>query len=106
MMARARDYLAAHRWCESIDAEYFGFGVGGVVAVCLFRVTLTGGDREWLWVVEGDVPSAYLVTDRAPTPSTALEVYVELDSRIRSLKDSIIPAAIEHERDKRDGHGQ
>ena len=33
---------------------------------------------EWLWVVVGDVPPAYLVTDDAATPAKALGIYIDL----------------------------
>jgi hypothetical protein len=48
-----------------------------VVAVFLFRIVpKQEGVDEWLWVVVGDLPSAYLVTDDNPTPASALEAYV------------------------------
>ena len=39
------------------------------------------GVDEWLWVVFGDVPPAYLVTDACKTPSQTLELYIEHVSR-------------------------
>lgn len=78
MHKRARAYSAAHDWCAEIRREYFIFGVGGVVAAFLFLVHLRSGGQELLWVVEGDLPSAYFVTDRAKTASAALRVYSEL----------------------------
>jgi hypothetical protein len=60
--------------------RHLGYGVGGVVGVFLFRFARPIGEAgdQLLWVVEGDVPSAYLVTDGAPTPKAALERYCEL----------------------------
>jgi hypothetical protein len=78
MHQRAREFLTSHPWCAAIGEELAGGGVGGVVSVSLFRTTLASGDEEWLWVVEGDLPSAYLVTDAARTPAEALERYAEL----------------------------
>ena len=74
----ALGYLLAHDWCEEILESRFGLGVGGVVAVflCLTRVEDSG--LEWIWVIEGDLPSAYLVSDDAPTPAQALRAYVGL----------------------------
>jgi len=77
MLARARTYLLSHDWCESVSEAYLGFGVGGVVAVFLFRTKLKTGAEELLWVVEGDLPSAYLVSDRATTAAAALEIYAD-----------------------------
>ena len=52
--------------------------MGGVVAVFLFRIDPAPPAEEWLWVVTGDLPSAYLVTDEAQTPAAALEGYCAL----------------------------
>jgi hypothetical protein len=74
----ARNYLASFRWCGGIDEEFFGLGIGGIVGVFLFRIRPVGAIDEWFWVIAGDLPSAYLVTDRASSPTQALEVYCEL----------------------------
>lgn len=77
MLQQAERYLLPHRWCQRVVERHFGLGVGGVVAVFLFRIGGASAD-EWLWVVVGDLPSAYLVTDAARTPVAALEVYCSL----------------------------
>jgi hypothetical protein len=81
MLGEAKEYLAAFDWCESIEESYFGLGVGGIVAVFLFKIRPRHeGVDELLWVVVGDLPKAYLVTDDSPSPRLALETYVELMS--------------------------
>lgn len=76
--AEASSFLRAFEWCSDIKEAFFGRGIGGVVAVFLFRIEPLGSVDEWLWVVTGDLPSAYLVADDAPTPVVALELYCEL----------------------------
>ena len=79
MLLRAEAYLKSFQWCPAVVERFFGCGVGGVVAVFLFRVsTRIDGTDDLLWVVEGDLPSAYLVTDDAPDPASALSTYVGL----------------------------
>jgi hypothetical protein len=84
-----------------------GDGCGGIVAVFLFRIESSQADvDEWLWVVFGDLPPAYLVTDSCKTPSQALEGYMEemskwvrLAKEGRSSKDVIpvhVPATPEN----------
>jgi hypothetical protein len=77
-LVEARKYLRSFKWVRAIGEEYFGLGVGGVVAVFLFRVDGDEGVDEWLWVVGGDLPSAYLVPDQATTPVEAVRVYCAL----------------------------
>lgn len=74
--SEARSFLLSHDWCRAISSAYFGMGVGGIFSVFLFQVE--GECDDWLWVVEGDLPSAYFVIDEAPNPTSALAVYVKL----------------------------
>ena len=77
MLEEARQFLNSFSWCEEIREEYFGLGIGGIVAVFLFRIQPTRTDvDEWLWVIVGDLPPAYLVTDANPNPPCALAGYV------------------------------
>lgn len=80
MHEEAESYLGGFKWCRGIEEAYYGLGIGGVVAVFLFRIEGPPEVDEWLWVVVGDLPTAYLVTDEAPTPVAALKVYCSLMS--------------------------
>src|ERR1700744_3007061 len=65
----ANAYLRSRSWCKEILDCYFGDGYGGIPAVFFFRIVPAWPDiDEWLWVVTGDIPSAYLVIDRCKTP--------------------------------------
>jgi hypothetical protein len=73
----AETYIQSFSWCKAIREFYFGNGYGGIVAIFLFRIEPTRPDvAEWLWVVVGDLPPAYLVIDECKTPSRALEAYI------------------------------
>ena len=77
LLKEAKAYLSSFDWCGSIAEVYFALGIGGVVAVFLFRIVPKRKRvDEWLWVVVGDLPPAYLVTDENPTPASALEAYI------------------------------
>jgi hypothetical protein len=71
-------FLQSFDWCLGVRETYVGFALGGVVAILLLRIEPDSPEvDEWLWVVVGDLPPAYLVTDDAPTPADALEGYLE-----------------------------
>jgi hypothetical protein len=71
-------FLGKFKWCTKVVRRFFGLGVGGVVAVFLFEIVPSSPDVDrLLWVVAGDIPPAYLMTDDAPTPQQALGAYVE-----------------------------
>jgi hypothetical protein len=76
MWKEAEQYLSSFTWCDSIQHGYFGGGVGGVVAVFLVQIVPVRNADEWVWVVVGDVPFAYLVVDENPTPRDALDGYI------------------------------
>ena len=74
----AEQYLRSFRWCLSVRDARFGDGIGGIVGVFLFRADVANVGDEWLWVVAGDLPSAYLVVDELPTAVEALDRYCGL----------------------------
>lgn len=79
LLREAESYLSSFKWCGSLREEYFGLGVGAVVGVFLFRIeNLVAPEDEWLWVVVGDIPPAYLVVDDNTNPLLALVTYIEL----------------------------
>lgn len=78
MLAEAKSFIKKFKWSGTILEKYFGLGIPGVVAVFLFHVDPITDHDDWLWVIVGDLPSAYLVTDRASDPVSALKVYCEL----------------------------
>ncbi len=107
MASGAADFLECFPWCRKIRSSYFGDGFGGIVGVFLFYIEPSRqGVDEWLWVVFGDVPPAFLVIDHAKTPSQALQTYigevarwVELAKKGRSSKEVIpvyLPATPEN----------
>jgi len=110
MAAGAENYIRCFPWCKAVREAYYGDGYGGIVGVFLFRIEPSKPDvDEWLWVIFGDVPPAYLVTDSCKTPSQAVEGYiteimkwVELAKEGRTSKEIIpvyVPATPENAAD-------
>lgn len=78
MASKAQLYISKFSWCVSVRGVYFGDRYGKIVAVFLIRIEPSRPSvHEWLWVIVGDLPSAYLVTDECKTPSQAIERYIE-----------------------------
>lgn len=73
LAVEAESFLLSHAWCKGITAGYLAFAVAGVIGVFLFEIVPYRPDvDDTLWVVAGDLPSAYLVTDDAETWQEAL----------------------------------
>jgi hypothetical protein len=77
-LREAAEFLTSFPWCHGIAESYFGLGIGGVLAVFLFRIDAPPPVNEWLWTIVGDIPPCYLVAEAASTPLAALETYCEL----------------------------
>jgi len=71
-------FLLSHAWCRSVKRSYLGMGYEGILGVFLFEIIPSQeGVDEFLWVITGDIPPAYLVCDDSPTAADALQAYVE-----------------------------
>jgi hypothetical protein len=78
MADEATRYVRSFSWCAQLHEQYFADGCGGVVALFLFRVTIRKVKApEWIWVIVGDIPSAYMEFDAAHSPHAALLRYIE-----------------------------
>lgn len=76
-LLEARSFLRFFKWCKEIREEYVGIFIDGVVGVFLFRITPSRADvDEWIWVIVGDIPPAYLTCESCPNPATALDGYI------------------------------
>lgn len=76
MYQEAREFLEFYDWCLEIQESYVGLLYPGIVAVFLFKIVPEKDVDEWIWVIVGDLPSAYLTTDVCPNPATALDGYI------------------------------
>ena len=79
MCSDAQQYISSFAWAQDVKNIYFGFGIGGVIAIFLaeFSEKISPLDDR-LWVIVGDTPNAYIVLDNAPSPRAALTVYCDL----------------------------
>lgn len=77
MLKDAEYYLCSFSWCTKIIKSYMGFGYPGIVAVSLFKIIPSSKDvDDWIWVINGDLPSAYMTTESNPNPAYALAGYI------------------------------
>jgi hypothetical protein len=98
MLGEAKDFVSNFKWCGGVHDSYMGIGVGGVVAVFLLHINPVQPDvDDWVWVIVGDLPAAYITIDNARNAACALNAYIaEMRvwvSAVRSgqLTEDIIP---------------
>ncbi len=74
----AEQFISRFSWCKRIVRCYFGDGVANLVGVFFFEIEPSSDAIDkFLWVIVGDLPPAYLVTDDAPGAYDALEGYIQ-----------------------------
>jgi hypothetical protein len=79
MAAEARDYIEDFEWSPRITSIHLAFGLGGVVAAFLFQFDEVIEDSDdALWVVVGDLPSAYVIVEPGDDGISALSRYCEM----------------------------
>jgi hypothetical protein len=90
LAVEALDYIQGFGWCPPLRQVLLAYGIGGVIGLFLVRFTEpAGGVDDELWVVSGEVPPAYFVTDEAPTPAEALSTYCDLmDTWVEAVLDN------------------
>ncbi len=75
----AREYMENQKWCLKILESFLGIDEGYILGVFLFKIIPSDENiEEYLWVVAGDLPPLYLVTEAAATPADALSRYIEV----------------------------
>ena len=73
----ATDYIRSFRWCAGVEESFLGIGIARVIGVFLFRIRPAQEQvDDWVWVIVGDLPYAYITTENAPNPATALDAYI------------------------------
>ncbi|HYJ41001.1 MAG TPA: hypothetical protein VEW08_09435 [Steroidobacteraceae bacterium] len=79
MAAEARDYIEDFEWAPRITSIHLAFGIGGVVAAFLFQFDEVIEDSDdALWVIVGDLPSAYVIVEPEDDGMSALSRYCEM----------------------------
>jgi hypothetical protein len=89
MASEAKEFLSGNHWCETIDHSYLAYGIGGVIGVFLFKIVPSSPDIDnCLWVIVGDLPPAYLVTEDNPTAADAIEAYcTEMEAWVDAVEN-------------------
>jgi hypothetical protein len=98
LVRQAKEFISSFAWCRSVQKIYVGCIIERVVGLFLFEIVPSSSEIDkQLWVIVGDIPPAYLVTDQAENPSDALKLYIgEMRAWIEAVRtgkptDDVIP---------------
>lgn len=77
MAIEAQKFLESQPWCKQVFEGYFAAGLGGIFAIFLFRIDTAAREAdEWMWIINGDIPPAYLPLSDEVTPREVFEAYL------------------------------
>lgn len=77
LLDEATAYLKRFNWRRGIEGAYLGIGLEKILGVFLFEIVPASEEvDDKVWVVVGDLPPAYISTEDAPNPATALDSYI------------------------------
>jgi hypothetical protein len=95
---RAIKYLSNKKWCKKIIKGYFGYGIGKIIAIFLFKLDPIANDIDnFTWIIVGDLPPAFLSPVYCKNPKDALNGYIgEMTAWVKAVKhnkpvDKLIP---------------
>lgn len=73
-------YVSSFGWCPNVESIAYVNGIPGVVHVFMvsFREPVLGTADDRLWLVVGDLPSAYLVVEDGDNVRDVLHEYCNL----------------------------
>jgi hypothetical protein len=84
---KAQEFLRSQKWCMGIRRGFLDIGWEGILAVFFFEIEPASPDvDDSVWVIVGDLPSAYICND-SPNGPSALEGYVwEMKRWVRAVR--------------------
>ena len=73
------EYLMSHNWCDSIEDGWLAVSWGYILCVFLFKIKSSVPEvDDYIWIVNGDIPTAYIDIESAKNPQEVLESYIFL----------------------------
>lgn len=74
----AVNFIRSFAWSGDLLALYDGYQEPDIIGVFLVHLRPAAAEvDEWLWIIVGDLPPAYLVTDDSPTWQQAVAGYID-----------------------------
>ncbi len=81
LLVESENYLLSHPWCERIEGGWLAISWGNILCVFLHKIISKNQEvDDYVWMVVGDIPPAYIDIESAKDPLEVLECYVGIMS--------------------------
>jgi hypothetical protein len=98
LIAKANEFLDAFGWAKRTGRIWVGECVPGIIGLFLLELDPPGPQvDQYVWVVVGDLPPAYISSSYARSPRAALDGYIgEMEAWVEAVEngqttDDLIP---------------
>ena len=106
LSANAANYLGSMSWCKRIINGWVAYANGYIIGVFYFHIEPSNKQvPDYIWVINGDIPPAYIDVGYCNTWELALDGYIaemqEWVDRViqgRPIDDSVIPVNVPPEK--------
>ena len=73
----AYNYLKQQAWCKEVEEGWLAEGWGYILGIFLFRINPSSKNvDDYVWIVVGDIPPAYIDIESAQTIEEVLKSYI------------------------------
>ena len=88
LLSEAVDYIQSFTWCDQVKNLWLAFNFDYLVVVVLAEIDSSNQEVDSeIWLVVGDIPTAYIDVESAPTKEDVLPCYVDV---MQDWVDSVI----------------
>ena len=74
----AKSYLEKQNWCSNIVGCWFDRSYVDKLAVFYFKIVPLGEADEFVWIIVGDIPPAYIDIETASNGALAIQAYTDI----------------------------
>lgn len=88
-LQEAQCYLMRHEWCTAIEAGWIASSFGYILNIFYFKIIPDhiSCDDDFVWIIVGDIPPAYIDIISATNAFEALYCYIHLmDEWVKKVK--------------------
>lgn len=79
LVEEARFYLSSYKWCREIKRQWLALNCENLLTVFLFEIIPNSQNADdYVWVVVGDLPSAYIDIESARDKKQVVKTYTEI----------------------------
>lgn len=90
LSVEAQQYLKSFSWCNEIEKGWLAKGWGYILCIFYFKIKPTPGSGadDFIWIIVGDIPPAYIDIQSVDSALEALKAYVNImEEWINNIKE-------------------